>query len=171
MRLTRPTFGAETTSPLLDSLSSDGALEKSLHQALGSSINLGQALVLPQSFGSIYLGETFMSYVSLHNDSTETSDNVVLKCDLQTATQRLPILQSAQGGQLHSGDSIDQVLSHEVKELGTHILVCEVSYSAPGKSKMNFRKFFKFNVMKPLDVKTKFYNAEVSTKDILILKV
>ena len=51
MRLTRPTFGAETTSPLLDSLSSDGALEKSLHQALGSSINLGQALVLPQSFG------------------------------------------------------------------------------------------------------------------------
>ena len=46
---------------------------------------------------SIYLGETFMSYVSLHNDSTETSDNVVLKCDLQTATQRLPILQSAQG--------------------------------------------------------------------------
>ena len=66
-----------------------------------------------------------------------------------------------QGGQLQSADSIDQVLSHEVKELGTHILVCEVSYSAPGKSKMNFRKFFKFNVMKPLDVKTKFYNAEV----------
>ena len=77
---------------------------------------------------------------------------------------------STQGGQLHSGDSIDQVLSHEVKELGTHILVCEVSYSAPGKSKMNFRKFFKFNVMKPLDVKTKFYNAEVSIKDILISK-
>ena len=78
-------------------------------------------------------------------------------------------MDSTQGGQLHSGDSIDQVLSHEVKELGTHILVCEVSYSAPGKSKMNFRKFFKFNVMKPLDVKTKFYNAEVSiTKNILI---
>ena len=38
-----------------------------------------------------------MSYVSLHNDSTETCDNVVLKCDLQTATQRLPLLQSAQG--------------------------------------------------------------------------
>ena len=79
-------------------------------------------------------------------------------------------MESTQGGQLHSGDSIDQVLSHEVKELGTHILVCEVSYSAPGKSKMNFRKFFKFNVMKPLDVKTKFYNAEVSIKDILISK-
>jgi len=162
MRLTRPTFGAEMTSPLLDSLSSDGALEKSLHQALGSSINLGQALVLPQSFGSIYLGETFMSYVSLHNDSTETCDSVILKCDLQTATQRLPLLQppQPQGVQVQSGGSIDHVLSHEVKELGTHILVCEVVYSSPGKSKLNFRKFFKFNVMKPLDVKTKFYNAE-----------
>ena len=52
------------------------------------------------------------------------------------------------------------MLSHEVKELGTHILVCEVSYCAPNKPKLNFRKFFKFNVMKPLDVKTKFYNAE-----------
>jgi len=160
VRLTRPTFGLELQSSLSSTTSGSGSLEKSLSTVLGSPINLGQAFILPQSFGSIYLGETFMSYVSLHNDSTETSDNVVLKCDLQTATQRLPILQSAQGGQLHSGDSIDQVLSHEVKELGTHVLVCEVSYSAPGKSKMNFRKFFKFNVMKPLDVKTKFYNAE-----------
>ena len=131
---------------------------------------------------NIYLGETFMSYVSLHNDSTETCESAILKCDLQTATQRLcefltyrlmkllidfnvfyrlPLLQSPQqGSQVHSGGSIDNVLSHEVKELGTHILVCEVSYSAPGKSKLNFRKFFKFNVMKPLDVKTKFYNAE-----------
>ena len=27
--------------------------------------------VLPQSFGNIYLGETFSSYVCVHNDSTE----------------------------------------------------------------------------------------------------
>ena len=64
----------------------------------------------------------------------------------------------------------------QVKELGTHILVCEVSYNSPnaGSDKLSFRKFFKFQVtqetnirfyhidqvMKPLDVKTKFYNAE-----------
>ena len=79
------------------------------------------------------------------------------------------MLQSPQqGSQVHSGGSIDNVLSHEVKELGTHILVCEVSYSAPGKSKLNFRKFFKFNVMKPLDVKTKFYNAE--SEDVFLGK-
>ena len=160
MRLTRPTFGSELMSPLSCADSKSGSLEQSL-AGISSPINLGQALILPQSFGNIYLGETFMSYVSLHNDSTDNCDNVILKCDLQTATQRLPLLQTQEGSIVQSGNSIDQVLSHEVKELGTHILVCEVSYSAPNKSpRMNFRKFFKFNVMKPLDVKTKFYNAE-----------
>ena len=63
-----------------------------------------------------------------------------------------------------------------MKELGTHILVCEVSYNSSNavSDKLSFRKFFKFQVleeenirlyrsgqvMKPLDVKTKFYNAE-----------
>lgn len=43
-------------------------------------------------------------------------------------------------------------------------LVCEVSYVTPGGDPLSFRKFFKFQVLKPLDVKTKFYNAEVSEK-------
>ena len=37
-----------------------------------------------------------------------------------------------------------QVLGHEVKELGTHILVCEVTYCNAAGEKLNFRKFFKF---------------------------
>ena len=134
-------------------------------------------------FRNIYLGETFVSYVSLHNDSTETCDALTLVCHLQTVTQRLPLLQSPQqaaaaaggGGEtttnsssnknqqqqrIDPGQSIDHVLNHEVKELGTHILVCEVNYMSPSAGKMNFRKYFKFQVLKPLDVKTKFYNAE-----------
>ncbi|GCC17190.1 hypothetical protein chiPu_0017476 [Chiloscyllium punctatum] len=55
---------------------------------------------------------------------------------------------------------IDDVIHHEVKEIGTHILVCAVSYTTQAGEKMYFRKFFKFQVLKPLDVKTKFYNAE-----------
>jgi len=43
-------------------------------------------------------------------------------------------------------------------------LVCEVSYTSPTQTQLSFRKFFKFQVLKPLDVKTKFYNAEVSLK-------
>ncbi|KAG7238640.1 hypothetical protein INR49_030714 [Caranx melampygus] len=55
---------------------------------------------------------------------------------------------------------IDDVIHHEVKEIGTHILVCAVSYTTQYGEKLYFRKFFKFQVLKPLDVKTKFYNAE-----------
>ncbi|XP_060765022.1 trafficking protein particle complex subunit 13 isoform X2 [Neoarius graeffei] len=39
-------------------------------------------------------------------------------------------------------------------------LVCAVSYTTQTGDKLYFRKFFKFQVLKPLDVKTKFYNAE-----------
>lgn len=41
-------------------------------------------------------------------------------------------------------------------------LVCAVSYTTH-KNEMYFRKFFKFPVTKPIDVRTKFYNAEVNT--------
>lgn len=39
-------------------------------------------------------------------------------------------------------------------------MVCEVNYNTPAGLSQSFRKFFKFLVVKPLDVKTKFYNAE-----------
>lgn len=39
-------------------------------------------------------------------------------------------------------------------------LVCEVAYQNSAGVLMSFRKFFKIQVLKPLDVKTKFYNAE-----------
>ena len=169
MRLTRPSFAlTSSTLPFSQCTSKTPSLtenelscEKLLERSNNSSA-ISSTLTLPQSFGSIYLGETFVCYVSLHNDSTETCDNLNLRCDLQTASQRLPLLQpqDTNNEQLVSGASIDHVLSHEVKECGTHILVCEVNYNAPNRGKLNFRKYFKFQVAKPLDVKTKFYNAE-----------
>lgn len=52
------------------------------------------------------------------------------------------------------------MIHYEVKEIGTHILVCEVNYVSPSGLPLSFRKFFKFQVLKPLDVQTKFYNGE-----------
>jgi hypothetical protein len=36
---------------------------------------------------------------------------------------------------------------------------------------MSFRKYFKFQVVKPLDVKTKFYNAEVISIYLIELSI
>ncbi|NXF19598.1 TPC13 protein, partial [Rhodinocichla rosea] len=118
------------------------------------TLMLGEMLTLPQNFGNIFLGETFSSYISVHNDSNQVAD-------LQTSSQRLNLsASSAAVAELKPDCCIDDVIHHEVKEIGTHILVCAVSYTTQTGEKMYFRKFFKFQVLKPLDVKTKFYNAE-----------
>ena len=79
-----------------------------------TTLSPGCLLVLPQSFGNIYLGETFTSYVCVHNDSTEVCSTVVLRADLQTATQRINLVPGTESlnntrDSLAPGSSIDQV--------------------------------------------------------------
>ncbi|XP_054612980.1 trafficking protein particle complex subunit 13 isoform X1 [Dunckerocampus dactyliophorus] len=125
------------------------------------TLMLGEMLTLPQNFGNIFLGETFSSYISVHNDSSQVVKDILVKADLQTSSQRLNLSASNSAvAELKPECCIDDVIHHEVKEIGTHILVCAVSYTTQFGEKLYFRKFFKFQVLKPLDVKTKFYNAE-----------
>ncbi|XP_070196240.1 trafficking protein particle complex subunit 13-like [Littorina saxatilis] len=167
MRLTKPSLMAY--QPLVsDSRDLCGDVIQQINQSdLAKPIGLdyfplGDLLTLPQNFGNIFLGETFSSYISVHNDSNQLCKDITLKADLQTGSQRISL--SSVGEQpipeLLPDHSIDDVIHHEVKELGTHILVCAVSYAHSTGERMQFRKFFKFQVLKPLDVKTKFYNAE-----------
>lgn len=168
MRLTRPSF-YPTIPVITDSrdLAGDTFLQL-MKQDIGSDpsgipMAIGPLLVLPQNFGNIFLGETFSSYISVHNDSGSSVTSVTIKVELQTSSQRLTLVgingNSSQEA-LDPSKSIDDVINHEVKELGTHILVCAVSYVGPTGENLYFRKFFKFQVLKPLDVKTKFYNAD-----------
>ena len=66
-------------------------LSKSLVSDVNSAPRLaglapGCLMVLPQSFGNIYLGETFSSYVCVHNDSTEVCSGV------SVSTNQSPVL-------------------------------------------------------------------------------
>ena len=111
----------------LNSISSDMNTNTMMPEVLP-----GGLLVLPQSFGNIYLGETFSSYVCVHNDSTEVGrsgvlteyndtppqvcTSVVVRADLQTATQRINLvpgnstdLASHSRDSLAPGSTIDQV--------------------------------------------------------------
>lgn len=165
MRLTRPTLA----SPLPITCDSKDLPGNLLNSALQQeptavqgleTIQLGQFLLLPQSPVNIYLGETFSSYVCVFNESEQTVKDVSVKVDLQTSSQRLPLSTKPPTPTLGVEETVNIVLHHEVKEIGTHILVCEVTYQSPSGNSMSFRKFFKIQVLKPLDVKTKFYNAE-----------
>ena len=124
MRLTRPSLGQSTV--IQTSALDIGSEVLDQHQS--SDVNTGPGLtslppgcllVLPQSFGNIYLGETFTSYVCVHNDSTEVCSSVVLRADLQTATQRINLVPGPESlnntrDSLAPGSSIDQVRSQSV---------------------------------------------------------
>uniref|UniRef100_A0A7N6FHP6 Trafficking protein particle complex subunit 13 n=1 Tax=Anabas testudineus TaxID=64144 RepID=A0A7N6FHP6_ANATE len=109
------------------------------------TLTLGEMLTLPQNFGNIFLGETFSSYISVHNDGNQIVKDILVKADLQTSSQRLNLSASNSAvAELKPECCIDDVIHHEVKEIGTHILVCAVSYSTQHGEKLYFRKFFKF---------------------------
>ena len=64
------------------------------------------------------------------------------------------------GLDLPGGDTLEQVVHHEIKELGQHVLACTVSYRLPPNARpvpgaaenpndltlQTFRKFYKFAV-------------------------
>ncbi|TMS33207.1 hypothetical protein L596_000974 [Steinernema carpocapsae] len=165
MRLARPKFHEKVCVPIdpLDRVST--LIDTSMSKVTGeenAEFPVGKFLMAPQQFENIYLGETFSFYVSVLNESAQNCYDVCVKTDLQTTSQRVSLnckLQDA-NAELEPEKFIGQVVSHEIKETGQHILVCAVHYKTQDGEKMYFRKFFKFPVTKPIDVRTKFYNAE-----------
>ncbi|RKP09414.1 hypothetical protein THASP1DRAFT_8966, partial [Thamnocephalis sphaerospora] len=124
-----------------------------------------ELLMLPASFGSIYLGEVFSGYLCVSNDSTTMeARDVAIKVELQTSTQRIALVDtsSAPIKVLAASETSEHVVVHEIKELHIHILVCSVQYlslTADGREERRFfRRFYKFQVLNPLSVKTKVNN-------------
>lgn len=84
MRLTRPTL---VTPPIITCDMRDiprrifnQDLEQNVITVNGSeTLQVGQFLLLPQSFGNIYLGETFSCYICVHNCTNELVTGVHLK--------------------------------------------------------------------------------------------
>ena len=50
----------------------------------GVPMAVGPLLVLPQNFGNIFLGETFSSYISVHNDSSSLVTSVNVKVGMRS---------------------------------------------------------------------------------------
>ena len=49
---------------------------------------------------------------------------------------------------------LERVVQYELKDVGVHILICTASFAVGGE-RSNFRKFFKFQVQNPLQMKSK----------------
>ncbi|XP_073112631.1 uncharacterized protein [Elaeis guineensis] len=184
MRLCRPSFQAEdailrldpsdllagedlfddprVSSHLLDRFSTSGGGDFSFRNRFQlqnpiDAMALTGNLILPQSFGAIYLGETFCSYISINNSSNFEARDVVIKAEIQTERQRILLLDTSKSPveSIRSGGRYDFIVEHDVKELGPHTLVCTALYNDGDSERKYLPQFFKFVVANPLSVRTK----------------
>ncbi|KAI9275146.1 hypothetical protein EDC94DRAFT_592229 [Helicostylum pulchrum] len=179
MRLSRPQLtstlpiyyesNTEKTSPLVDGLESLNISDLTASHPIDRNqcneiqirdFGLSQMLKLPSAFGNIYLGENFSTFISINNESPFAVQQVGVKIELQTSSQRFVLSDTttAPSTELEPQKTYDITVAHEIKELGVHILVCSVNYNAPDGKRRHFRKFYKFQVSNPLAVKTKLNN-------------
>lgn len=137
---------------------SDGSFSgrSELHSSM-DAFGVTGMLVLPQTFGSIYLGETFCSYISVSNSSGHEVTQVGVKAELQTERQRVTLADNTHSpiATLPPGGRYDFIIEHDIKELGAHTLICSAAYVDPEEERKYLPQYFKFLASNPLSVRTK----------------
>ncbi|KAG3113710.1 hypothetical protein PI124_g7312 [Phytophthora idaei] len=130
--------------------------------AMQHEFALSSMLILPDSFGEIFLGNTFSSYISVINPYTCELRDVGLSANIQCANDRVELHDNryARTGKLPppnpvavlpAGSSLDMVVDYPLNQVGNHVLRVGVAYVDPvtGESK-SLRKFYRFAVQNPL---------------------
>ena len=135
-------------------------------------VALSGMLTLPQSFGDIYLGETFSCYISLSNTSSIDLAHVGLKVEVQTQLQRETLADSSISetaiSRFAPSQTLDKIIEYELKDVGIHILICSALYTDSTGERKYFRKFFKFQVNNPLSMKSKTHAMPPPLNEILV---
>ena len=150
-------------------------------QPSDSAFALTPGLMLPESFGTIHLGQTFSSYVTVYNHSAAAVRDVVLSSELITATKRVVLSdeRAAHSGKdkakgraqaattpaavtLQPGQNACMVVRYQLNEKDVHTLNVLVSYvdHITGET-TSFRKYFRFKVVEPLQVGLKRVDVAV----------
>mmetsp|Transcript_36819 Transcript_36819/g.44386 ORF Transcript_36819/g.44386 Transcript_36819/m.44386 type:complete len:495 (+) Transcript_36819:156-1640(+) len=124
---------------------------------LGTQSLFSPALALPDSFGVIHAGETFTAYLGALNPSSDLPvRRLTVAAQMQTPTRRwvLPCkldASSNEGGvDVLPKQGVDVIVGRALEEVGQHILRVEVGHGAGSKT---LRKFYRFNVSSPLQIK------------------
>lgn len=158
MRLYKPVVHIGSPAPHLTDVTSQFAKKPS-----ESDFALSNFLMLPDSFGDIYLGETFSAYISVVNGTAEAFHNVTLSIRLQTMSQTQDLADIRPSANKPSGSATvlapteftDCIVQQPLNVVGTHTLRVSVLYNdASNGEPKTLRKFYKFNVMNPISIST-----------------
>ena len=144
LRLSRPTLAQQHALPRNNPTVSQHFSLLAPKDAPVSDFVLTSLLTLPQSFGAVYVGETFACSLCANNELTPTSDravsNIRLTAEVQTPSQSLPLDFDAPPDSKASthddstipsspGSTIQKIVRFDLKEEGKHVLAVNVSYS------------------------------------------
>jgi hypothetical protein len=129
---------------------------------------LSNFLLLPDSFGDIYLGEKFSAYISTVNGVSNLPFTAVqLSVKLKTANSSVdlqdvrPINGKASGAtsSLKYNDVVDLVVEHVLTVVGTHSLRVMVEYVDPTVGEQRVLvKNYKFTVLNPILISASAYD-------------
>ncbi|KAJ0405460.1 hypothetical protein ATCC90586_002775 [Pythium insidiosum] len=173
MRLYKPklyTHGPSSSSLMPTTLAQSTALQ---HEFAMSSM-----LILPDSFGEIFLGNTFSSYISVINQYACDLRDVGLTANIQCANDRVDLQDNrlTRTGNapppnpmkvLPAGSSLDMVVDYPLNQVGNHVLRVGVTYVDPITNEpKSLRKFYRFAVQNPLVIS--FKHARQSRDDSLV---
>jgi hypothetical protein len=109
-------------------------------------------LTLPTAFGTVHLGESFSGFVVVNNEAPFAVRDARLRVEMQTASAaRFPLADVSASEPLKSQGTLETLVTHELKEIGLHALVCTVSYLEQTSldaepTQRSFRKVYKFQV-------------------------
>jgi hypothetical protein len=157
MRLYKPVMHMTPPAP---QLRMPADVNEEVNKYSETDFALSNFLLLPDSFGDIYLGEKFSAYVSVVNGAAGTTFSPVqLSVKLKTSSSSvdLPDVKPTAGkvsgyaSNLKTAEFTDVVVEHVLSTAGTHSLRVMVEYSDPVTNEPRVLvKNYKFNVLNPL---------------------
>lgn len=147
MRLRRPQM--LPPSPMLPlSISASGA-----STCIGSDV---PKLLLPMSLTQSLVGESFAGYLHLGNHSSAPVNKVVLKVELQIGGRAFILFNNSSSPveSLAPGNFFDTNVEHELRDAGTYVLSCHISYTLPGalQEPGAFKRSYRFPALQPFAV-------------------
>jgi len=123
-------------------------------------------LLLPMSLTQSLVGEPFAGYLHLANVSTVPVTNVVLKVELQIGpTSRYMLFNNASCPveKIEPDDFFDTDVERELRNAGTYVLTCHVSYTLPGAVQGEpgvFKRSYRFPALQPFAVTHRVAQAD-----------
>ena len=130
---------------------------------VASDFSVSPFILLPESFGDIFVGELFSAYIAVVNGVQDKQfDEVAMAIRLQTANATHDLMDhrpvegvtSGCADVLQPNETTDMVVQHVISEVGVHTLRVSVQYiDIFSREPKTIRKFYRFNVMPAVEIK------------------